>query len=126
MTKSEMKKIMKPLVKECLQEMLLQEGLLSSLISEVMKGQQKSVVTEQREQPRQQPQKPQARPQVSDVRKKLADSIGNGAYANIFEGMEPTPSPDGTGVDNGDPGMDLSILNNIPGLSGFNTRKNGK
>ena len=120
---------MKPLIKECLQEMLLEEGLLSNLVSEVMKGQQKSAVAEQRVQPRQQQEvqpKPQAKPQINEVRRKLADSIGKGAYANVFEGLDPTPTPDGTGVDNGDPGMDLSILNKIPGLSGFNTRKNGK
>lgn len=122
MTKSEMKKIMKPLVKECLQEMLLEEGLLSNLVSEVMKGQQRAVVSEAKASPQKQavaPTKSQTKPQINEVRKKLADSIGKGAYASVFEGLEPTPSPNSMGADDGDPGMDLSMLNNIPGLKGF-------
>ena len=63
--------------------------------------------------------KPQAKPQINEVRKKLADSIGKGAYASVFEGLEPAPSPNSMGGDDGDAGMDLSILNNIPGLKGF-------
>jgi hypothetical protein len=123
MTKSEMKKLMKPLVKECLQEMLLEEGLLSNLVSEVMKGQQRSVVTENKMPIQKQvlpaPKPIQKKTQVNEVRRKLADSIGNGAYASVFEGLEPAPSPGDLGVDDGDPGMDLSMLSNIPGLKGF-------
>jgi hypothetical protein len=127
MTKSEMKKIMKPLVKECLQEMLLEEGLLSNLISEVNKGNKATFSESSRRDPtptvfREQakPQnKPQAKPQINEVRRKLADSIGNGAYANVFEGIEPAPSPSNLGGDDGDPGLDLSVLSNIPGLKGF-------
>lgn len=123
MTKSEMKKIMKPLVKECLQEMLLEEGLLSNLISEVNKGNKTTFSESSRRdptplRPREQV-KPQAKPQINEVRRKLADSIGNGAYANVFEGIEPAPSPSNLGGDNGDPGLDLSVLSNIPGLKGF-------
>jgi len=123
MTKSEMKKIMKPLVKECLQEMLLEEGLLSNLISEVNKGNKTTFSESSRRdpaplRPREQV-KPQAKPQINEVRKKLADSIGNGAYANVFEGIEPAPSPSNLGGDDGDPGLDLSVLSNIPGLKGF-------
>ena len=123
MTKSEMKKIMKPLVKECLQEMLLEEGLLSNLISEVNKGNKTTFSESSRRdptplRPREQV-KPQVKPQINEVRRKLADSIGNGAYANVFEGIEPAPSPSNLGGDNGDPGLDLSVLSNIPGLKGF-------
>ena len=115
---------MKPLVKECLQEMLLEEGLLSSLINEVNKG-NKHIYSESTRRdpettsPKKQPQQPQSKPQINEVRKKLADSIGKGAYASVFEGLEPAPGPDNRSVDDGDPGMDLSILNNIPGLKGF-------
>ena len=124
MTKSEMKKIMKPLVKECLQEMLLEEGLLSNLINEVNKG-NKQIYSESTRRdpeitsPKKQTQQPQSKPQINEVRKKLADSIGKGAYASVFEGLDPTPSPGNLSVDDGDPGMDLSILSNIPGLKGF-------
>ena len=120
MTKNEMKKIMKPLVKECLQEMLLEEGLLSNLISEVNKGNKQSFSESSRRDPDPiSTKKPQAKPQINEVRKKLADSIGKGAYANVFEGLEPAPGPNNLGGDDGDAGMDLSMLNNIPGLKGF-------
>jgi len=120
MTKSEMKKIMKPLVKECLQEMLLEEGLLSNLIEQVNKGNKQVFSESSRREPDPAPtKKPQAKPQINEVRKKLADSIGKGAYASVFEGLEPAPSPNSMGGDDGDAGMDLSILNNIPGLKGF-------
>lgn len=119
-----MKKLMKPLVKECLQEMLLEEGLLSNLVNEVMKGQQKPIMSETKTAaPKQQvlaaAKMPQRTAQINDVKRKLADSIGNGAYSNVFEGLEPAPDPYKHSADNGDPGMDLSILNNIPGLKGF-------
>ena len=120
MTKSEMKKIMKPLVKECLQEMLLEEGLLSSLINEVNKGNKQIFSESSRREP--DPvsvKKQQVKPQINEVRKKLADSIGKGAYSSVFEGLEPAPSPNSMGEEDGDPGMDLSMLNNIPGLKGF-------
>lgn len=118
MTKSDMKKIMKPLVKECLQEMLLEEGLLSSLINEVNKGNKQIFSESSRREPEFVSPK-RSKPQINEVRKKLADKIGNGVYSNVFEGLEPAPSPGELGVDNGDPGLDLSLLNNIPGLKGF-------
>lgn len=118
MTKSEMKKFMKPLVKECLQEMLLEEGLLSNLISEVNKGNKQIFSESVKREPEQVSQK-KIKPQINEVRKKLADSIGKGAYSNVFEGLEPAPGPGDLGVDSGDPGMDLSLLNKIPGLKGF-------
>jgi len=118
MTKSDMKKIMKPLVKECLQEMLLEEGLLSNLIEQVNKGNKQIFSESTRRQPEPVIQRKE-KPQVNEVRKKLADSIGRGAYANVFEGLEPAPGPGDLGVDSGDPGLDLSMLNNIPGLKGF-------
>jgi len=118
MTKSEMKKFMKPLVKECLQEMLLEEGLLSNLISEVNKGNKQIFSESVKREPEQVSQK-KIKPQINEVRKKLADSIGKGAYSSVFEGLEPAPSPGDFSADSGDPGMDLSLLNNIPGLKGF-------
>lgn len=118
MTKSDMKKIMKPLVKECLKEMLLEEGLLSSLISEVNKGNKQVFSESARRNPEPVPER-KVKPQMNEVRKKLADSIGKGAYSNVFEGLEPAPGPGDLGVDSGDPGMDLSLLNKIPGLKGF-------
>ena len=118
MDSKEMKKLIKPLVKQCLQEMLLEEGLLSNLISEVNKGNKQSFSESARREPVFTAPKV-AKPQINEVRKKLADSIGKGAYGNVFEGLEPAPSPDSMGGDDSDPGMDLSMLNNIPGLKGF-------
>lgn len=120
MTKSEMKKIMKPLVKECLQEMLLQEGLLSNLISEVMKGQNKSVVTEsvQRQKPNTLKQETKPAKSVEQARKFLSEKIGGAdgsIYSGIFENMKPAENP---GQNTSDPGMDLDMLNSIPGLRG--------
>lgn len=120
MDKKEMKKLIKPLVKECIKEMLLEEGLLSSLISEVNKGNKEVFSESTRSTPTfQAPKSVSSRPQLNETRKKLADSIGKGAYGNVFEGLEPAPGPGDLGVDDGDPGMDLSMLNKIPGLKGF-------
>jgi hypothetical protein len=136
MTKSEMKKLIKPMVKECMQEMLLEEGLLSNLIKEVMKAQPIREIQEQR--PVKMDATPfslaeKARPQgknsvskISEARRRLADSIGNGAYGEVFAGLEPAPGGaniPSSSEDTGDPGIDLSMLTNIPGLSGFKTRK---
>jgi hypothetical protein len=118
MDKKEIKKLIKPLVKECIREMLLEEGLLSSLISEVNKGNKQIFSESSRREPAFVSPK-QTKPQINEVRKKLADSIGKGAYGNVFEGLEPAPGPGELGVDDGDPGMDLSMLNKIPGLKGF-------
>jgi hypothetical protein len=118
MTKSEMKKFMKPLVKECLQEMLLEEGLLSNLIEQVNKG-NKQIFSESQKRNSEPVLEKKAKPQLSEVRKKLADSIGKGSYSNIFEGLDPAPGPNDFDDFNGDPGMDLSLLNKIPGLKGF-------
>ena len=118
MTKSEMKKFMKPLVKECLQEMLLEEGLLSNLIEQVNKGNKQIFSESQKRNPKPVLEK-KSKPQLSEVRKKLDDSIGKGSYSNIFDGIEPAPGIDNFSDVSGDPGIDLSLLNNIPGLKGF-------
>lgn len=122
MTKTEMKKLIKPIVKDCIKEMLLEEGLLSNLISEVMKGQQKSTIFAESIQPQRQPKlvnAPDNKKTVNDARKMLADAIGKGAYENIFEGTTPAPDPQMFSGDEGDPGIDLSMLSNIPGLGKF-------
>lgn len=118
MDTKEMKKLIKPLVKQCLQEMLLEEGLLSNLISEVNKGNKQVFSESSRTEPAFVAPK-ETKPKINEVRRKLADSIGGGAYGNVFEGLEPAPGPGDLGVDDGDPGMDLSMLNKIPGLKGF-------
>lgn len=136
MTKSDMKKLIKPMIKECIQEMLLEEGLLSNLIKEVVKAQPRQVIPEQRavkmDAPpfslgtKQQVGKKDGPTKISEARRRLADSIAQGSYGGVFEGLDPVPgdaripSPN---EDFGDPGIDLSMLTNIPGLSGFKTRK---
>ena len=120
MDSREIKKLIKPLVKECIKEMLLEEGLLSSLISEVNKGNKSLFSESTRRTPEfAAPTRIQEKPKLNETRKRLADSIGKGAYSSVFEGLEPAPSPGELGVDDGDPGMDLSMLSKIPGLKGF-------
>jgi len=121
MTKIEMKKLMKPIVKECLSEMLLEEGLLSNLIGEVLRGQQKAVVSENRQPTnRVLSQSRQKTTPISDKRKMLADAIGNGAYSNIFENITPISDvSNASSEEEGDPGIDLSILSRIPGMKKF-------
>lgn len=136
MTKSEMKRLIKPMVKECMQEMLLEEGLLSNLIKEVMKAQPRQIIPEQRaikmDAPpfslgaKSQTGKKEGPSKITEARRRLADSIAQGSYGGVFEGLEPTPGDSripSPNEDSGDPGIDLSMLTNIPGLSGFKARK---
>lgn len=136
MTKSEMKRLIKPMVKECMQEMLLEEGLLSNLIKEVMKAQPRQNISEPKVTKMNAPPfslgaiaqagKKESPAKLTEARRKLADSIAQGAYGGVFEGLDPIPGDSripGASEDFGDPGIDLSMLTNIPGLSGFKTRK---
>lgn len=122
MDKSELKKILKPLIKDCIKEVIFEEGVLSSIISEVVKGTAGNNIVETRQQNETsealRKEAIEARNQkIQETRKKMADALGNDAYAGIFENVEPlktggTPSapsapanplsgyaPDDAGVD---------------------------
>ena len=136
MNKSDLKKTLKPIIEECVRETLYESGLLSSIISEVvqgvMSGQQ---VLQEKTQPAQrksvapktdsskQLAAEQKRTQLKQQKKKLLDSIGQGAYngVDLFEGTTPLksggtpsagPSSQGpfSGVDPSDPGVNIDSL----------------
>jgi hypothetical protein len=131
MKKTDLKKVLKPLIKECVKETLFEEGILSSVIAEVVKGlgttQQLVVEQEQNNEDeikKMQLQERQKRSQkINETRKKMLDAIGKSSYngVDLFEGTAPiasagnpgeSTSPQGalTGVDPGDPGVDISGL----------------
>jgi len=138
MNKKDLKKVLKPMIKECIHEILLGEGILSGIISEVAKGlgtnlnekmetrakprpQQKSVNETFRNRMR------ENRPnnKLKESKRSLMEAIGADAYGGIdlFEGTQPlksggstnAPSPQGplAGVDENDPGVDISGIVNI-------------
>ena len=140
MNREELKKTLKPLIKQCIKEVLLEEsGVLSNIVSEVAHGlsgggtivESKSRRSEAvEEQIQQQELAEESRRKMAETRRKLADSIGAGAYGGVdlFEGTEPlsgggaaqAPSPSGdsmgpmANISPNDSGVDL---NNIPGLN---------
>ena len=131
MKKNELKRLIKPVVKECIHEVLLESGLLTSIVSEVAQGMNQNVIveTEQKhpdalfnENLQIKRQAKKTNEQLKQHRRKLMDSIGNGAYngVNLFEGTEPLTSREASSegpkpgtVDLGEPndaGVDISSL----------------
>ena len=137
MKKSDLKRIIKPIVKECILESLVEEGLLSNIITEVVRGVQPSPVqlAEQQAPPRQKDyrqiekaqQAQQARQEAANAqRKQLLEAINANAYngVDLFEGTTPisragnvgdtgAPNDPLSGVDPGDPGVDISSRVNM-------------
>ena len=130
MNRAQLKKVLKPLVKECIKEALFEEGILSGIISEVMAGlsdtplisekptrrttQQESKVVEEKKRRRYEDDR-------QERIRKLNESVSGGfGGIDLFEGTEPIPAEQGaqsqsapgsmTGVDPGDPGVDISGL----------------
>ena len=119
MNKNELKKVLKPLIKECIKEVIFEEdGALSHIIKEVaigVSGKQQIKETNYNKQPS--PTK--SAKQLKQRKKQLLDAIGKDAYGGVdlFEGTTPVPAPNSAGsqgplagVDNGDPGVDISNL----------------
>ena len=131
MKKADLKKLIKPIIKECMHEVIIESGVLSNIVSEVAKGMGNMIV--EAKEPEQAPlqEAPQRnanqeaielqKKRLQERRQKLASSIGNDAYTNIFEGIEPmdTPSegPAGpmSGVSAKDPGVDISGIMAVGG-----------
>ena len=118
MNKNELKKILKPLIKECIKEVIFEEdGALSHIIKEVAVGMSgKQQITEVKQVT---PSPPKRNNQHLKQRKKqLLDAIGKDAYGgiDIFEGTTPAPAQNSggqgplNGVNNNDPGVDISNL----------------
>ena len=150
MKKSELKNILKPLIKECVKEVIFEDGILSGIVSEVARGMSGPQIVETQQPKRQNLQEDkfaemrrksleEQKSKVENTRKQLLDSIGRGTYngADLFEGTTPLssaptapgagPQPPGalSGVDPGDPGIDISGLLNLSGAK-WKAHTNGK
>ena len=131
MNKAQLKKLIKPVVKECIQEVLIEEGLLTEVVSQVAAGMKQQPIVENTQKKSndnlfnedlQMKRKTQeVNQKLQEHRKKLLDSIGEGAYngVDLFEGTEPiresgTPGashkPNVLGDDPSDAGVDISSL----------------
>jgi len=131
MNKSQLKKLLKPLVKECIQEVLIEDGLLTEVVSQVTAGLTKQPIVENtpkkkndklfNEDLQMKRKSKEANKKLLEHRKKLLDSIGNGAYngVDLFEGTEPlresgtagsSHRPNVLGDDPSDAGVDISSL----------------
>jgi len=131
MNKSQLKKLIKPVVKECIQEVLIEEGLLTEVVSQVTAGLAKQPIVENKpkkitnnlfnEDLQMQRKSREANKKLQEHRRKLLDSIGEGAYngVDLFEGTEPMKNssspggahrPDVLGDDPNDAGVDISSL----------------
>ena len=131
MNKAQLKKLIKPVVKECIQEVLIEEGLLTEVVSQVAAGMKQQPIVENTQKKKndnlfnedlQMKRKTQeVNQKLQEHRKKLLDSIGEGAYngVDLFEGTEPlresgapgaSHKPSILGDDPTDAGVDISSL----------------
>jgi hypothetical protein len=127
MKKTELKKVLKPLIKECIKEVMFEEGVLSGIISEVVKGLGTDTIVEQKRQPAVAQQAPQCsdeevKAKLRETKSRMLDAIGKDAYGGIdlFEGTAPMRAESGpgdpmSGMDPGDPGVDISGILNLSG-----------
>ena len=133
MKREQLKKLIKPIIKECIHEVIIESGVLSNIVAEVSKGMGNVIVeTKQPEVPSEPERNVNQeaieiqKKRLDEQRKKLSSAIGNKAYANIFEGVEPMTQPSDSptsqatalsGMAPSDPGVDIS---NIMSLGGKN------
>ena len=131
MNKAQLKKLIKPVVKECIQEVLIEEGLLTEVVSQVAAVMKHQPIVENTQKKNndnlfnedlQMKRKTQeVNQKLQEHRKKLLDSIGEGAYngVDLFEGTEPLREsgapgaphkPSVLGDDPTDAGVDISSL----------------
>ena len=123
MKKEQLKKLIKPIIKECIHEVIIEEGILTKVVSEVAKGMGNVIVEAKQPEPTPEPQRNTnqeaielQKKRLDEQRKRLAKAVGEGAYSNIFEGIEPMEaSVEGAasaspmaGVSAKDPGVDIS------------------
>ena len=123
MKKEQLKKLIKPIIKECIHEVIIEEGILTKVVAEVTKGMGNVIVEAKQPEPTPEPQRNTNQEAIELQKKRLAEkrqmltkAVGEGAYANIFEGIEPINAPvEGAGaagpmagVSAKDPGVDIS------------------
>ena len=133
MKKADLKKLIKPIIKECMHEVIIESGVLSNIVSEVAKGMGNMIV--EAKEPEQAPlqEAPQRnvnqeaieiqKQRLAQKRQMLSKAVGDSAYANIFEGVEPMDAPaEGaaaaspmSGVSAKDPGVDISGIMAVGG-----------
>jgi len=124
MKREQLKKLIKPIIKECIHEVIIESGVLSNIVAEVAKGMGNVLVespqllsTSAPKQNVNQEAIEHQKRRLSEQRKQLTTAIGNKAYTNIFEGVEPMTAPIDSptaqsaplaGVAPNDPGVDIS------------------
>ena len=123
MKREQLKKLIKPIIKECIHEVIIEEGILTKVVAEVAKGMGNVIVEAKQPEPTPEPQRNTnqeaielQKKRLDEQRKRLAKAVGEGAYSNIFEGIEPMEtSVEGpasaspmAGVSAKDPGVDIS------------------
>ena len=126
MKKSELKII----IKACVKEVLFEEGVLSSLIAEVAFGITKAQNqllerTQQNEEKQNEKNRIEAeinkKEKLLETKRKMLDAIGGDRMKGIFEGTSPLPDTSSSphapmsGIDPGDPGVDISKLFGLAG-----------
>ena len=141
MNKQQLKKLIKPIIKECIHEVIIESGVLSNIVAEVAKGMGNIIVETKQPETPSEPERnvnqeaiKQQKQRLAEHRKKLSSAIGNNAYANIFEGVEPMHAQGDTnsastalaGVAPHDPGVDISGIVAIGGKSWKTITNKGK
>ena len=131
MKREQLKKLIKPIIKECIHEVIIESGVLSNIVAEVAKGMGNVIVETKQPEVPSEPERnvnqeaiEQQKQRLAEHRNKLTSAIGNKAYANIFEGVEPMDTAAqgpaaGTGALSGvaakDPGIDISGIMSVAG-----------
>jgi len=124
MKRDQLKNLIKPIIKECIHEVIIESGVLSNIVAEVAKGMGNVLVESPQLLSTSAPTRninqeatDQQKRRLNNQRKQLTTAIGNKAYTNIFEGVEPMSAPMDSpttqsaplaGVAPNDPGVDIS------------------
>ena len=139
MKREQLKKLIKPIIKECMHEVIIESGVLTKVVTEVANGLNvthngQHIVSEQRQPESNHNQEAikLQKARLNEQRQQLTSAIGNKAYTNIFEGVEPMTAPTDPSSGNplatvapSDPGVDISGIMALGGKS-WKTLARGK
>ena len=124
MKREQLKKLIKPIIKECIHEVIMESGVLTKLVTEVANGLSvahngQHIVSEQRQPESNHNQEAieLQKARLNEQRQQLTSAIGNKAYTNIFEGVEPMPAP--TNPNTGNPLADVAPHDSGVDISGI-------